>query len=80
MGVIKKPLALILAAALVLSLVACGGGGDSASEETSKPQSLKVGDTYTGNKFEITLTNVEFADKLNTDCTSEYDTSSDFRL
>ena len=48
-----------------------GGGGDHASEETSKPQSLKVGDTYTSDKFEITLTNVEFADKLNTDCTSE---------
>lgn len=47
------------------------GGGDSTSEETSKPQSLKVGDTYTGGRFEITLTNVEFADKLNTDCTSE---------
>ena len=95
----KKLLALMLTAALALSLAACGGdsgagdtntpstpsggngdttstdtpsvGGDSTSEETSKPQSLKVGDTYTGNKFEITLTNVEFADKLNTDCTSE---------
>ncbi len=95
----KKLLALMLAAALALSLAACGGdsgagdtntpstpsggngdttstdtpsvGGDSTSEETSKPQSLKVGDTYTSDKFEITLTNVEFADKLNTDCTSE---------
>ena len=80
----KKLLALILAAALALSLVACGGGGGAGdtntpsggedstpTKEPSEAQGLKIGDTYTGNKFEITLTNVEFADKLNTDCDSE---------
>lgn len=83
----KKLLALMLTAALTLSLAACGGGGsgennassapsssgeDSTStEEPSEAQGLKIGDTCTGNIFEITLTDTEFGDKLNTDCTSE---------
>ena len=89
----KKLLALILAAALALSLVACGGdsgagdtntpsggNGDTTSTDTpsggedstqEEPSELKVGDTITNDRFEFTLTSVDFTDKLNIDCYSE---------
>ena len=54
----KKLLALMLSAAFMVSLAACGGGDTEASEE------LSISDTITTDIMEFTLTRVEFADRL----------------
>ena len=69
----KRLAALLLAAGLSLSLVACGqntdgnavDGGESEAG-SSENSLLSIGDTFTGENFALTLTNVAFADELYT--------------
>lgn len=77
----KRWIALLLAAALALSLAACGGndGSNPDSENVNGTSSniennssneestiLSIGDTFTNDNFEFTLTSVEFASELYT--------------
>lgn len=66
----KKLLALMLAAALALSLVSCGGGNDTPNNggnttpEEPKDTLLKVGDTAQGQMFDVTVKSVEYIDSI----------------
>ena len=73
----KKLLALVLAATMALSLMACGGGNtdkqDAPSQDTTTqtsepttPESevFHLGDTVTFDDIELTLTRFEFGDIL----------------
>lgn len=62
----KKILALILAAALALSLVACGGDGGAGDNNTPSTPSdgLKVGDTAQGQMVDVTVKSVEYIDSI----------------
>ena len=58
----KKIMALILALVLCLSLYACGG--NDASDAPGKASELKIGDTASGELFDVTLLSVEEVDKI----------------
>ena len=90
----KRLIALLLAAALALSLAACGSSennnsGSSEKNETGnnidssssnqENQMLSIGDTFSNEDFEFTLTDVEFANELytfandaNTECDDNF--------
>ena len=73
----KRLTALLLAAVLALSLVACGGDNNSStseengSEDSSNSSSnteteyktIQLNETVTTENFDFTLTSVEFAEK-----------------
>ena len=68
----KKLLALMLAAALALSLVACGGGGaednnttpSGGEDSTPENEAFHLGDTVTTDDIELTLTGFEYGEWL----------------
>lgn len=62
----KKAISLLLALVMCLSLCACGGGNDTPETTEASPKSseLKVGDTATGQLFDITIQSVEAIDKI----------------
>lgn len=63
----KKLLALLLSALMCLSLAACGADSadDTATtEETTAEALLTVGDTAQGSACNVTVTSVEFVDKI----------------
>ena len=71
----KKALSLILALVMCLSLCACGGDGTPASAPitvpttvpaTTNPETVRyhVGDTVQGSICNVTVTSVEFVDKI----------------
>jgi hypothetical protein len=61
----KKTISLLLALVLCLSLCACGGGSDApATKAPEKSSELNVGDTATGQLFDITIQSVEPIEKI----------------
>lgn len=59
----KKLLALMLSAVVMVSLTACGNESNN-SDNDSTTNELSVGDTLNSDIIEFTLTRVEFADQL----------------
>lgn len=90
----KRWLALLLAAALCFSLTACEGSKNSDADSSKKNETdnnidsgssnqenqiLSIGDTFSNEDFELTLTDVEFANELytfaneaNTECDDNF--------
>ncbi len=68
----KKALALLLALVVSLSLIACGGRNDTPKQDTTEPPTtiepeslmFKVGETVHGKTGNVTVTSVEFVDKI----------------
>lgn len=62
----KKALSILLALVICLSLCACGGGNSDTPDtpETTEAPELKVGDTASGQLFDITIQSVEAIDKI----------------
>lgn len=58
----KKIWALALAAAMALSLTACGGGSSDTPSESAA--ALQLGDTGSAGDWSFTLTDVEFCDAM----------------